>query len=199
MKKIPQFIILSIIAVLITISCSKNKTTVLPITGEEEQLLKYMLEEEKLARDVYDSLYVLWSLNQFNNISNSEQSHMNAIANLLDKNNISYTLLNAGAFNDTTIQRLYDQLMTQGKVDILSALQVGATIEDLDIVDLQEILDITNNTDIKTVLNKLQCGSRNHLRSYNTEIVNRGSTYVPQFLTTTEFNTIINNSHEQCN
>lgn len=199
MKKIPQFIILSIIAVLITISCSKNESTVLPITGEEEQLLKYMLEEEKLARDVYDSLYVLWSLNQFNNISNSEQSHMNAIANLLDKNNISYTLLNAGAFNDTTIQRLYDQLMTQGKVDILSALQVGATIEDLDIVDLQEILDITNNTDIKTVLNKLQCGSRNHLRSYNTEIVNRGSTYVPQFLTTTEFNTIINNSHEQCN
>ncbi len=47
--------------------------------------LQFMREEEKLARDVYISLYSSWNQRVFNNISQSEQRHMEAIRILIDK------------------------------------------------------------------------------------------------------------------
>lgn len=37
--------------------------------------LLYMREEEKLARDVYITLYEKWGIPVFNNISNRESDH----------------------------------------------------------------------------------------------------------------------------
>ena len=45
----------------------------------------FMREEEKLARDVYLTLYDAWRLAPFANISVSEQKHMNAMLLLLRK------------------------------------------------------------------------------------------------------------------
>ncbi len=38
--------------------------------------LIFMVEEEKLARDVYSTLYAKTGLNQFKNINKAEQTHM---------------------------------------------------------------------------------------------------------------------------
>ena len=54
------------------------------ITEEESEALIFMREEEKLARDIYISFYKTYGLRIFNNISKSEQQHMNAIKVLLD-------------------------------------------------------------------------------------------------------------------
>ncbi len=35
------------------------------LTSEEEAALAYIVEEEKLARDVYAKMYELWKLNSF--------------------------------------------------------------------------------------------------------------------------------------
>ena len=43
-----------------------------------------MREEEKLARDVYLNLFDAWGLTVFENISRSEQQHMDAIEKLID-------------------------------------------------------------------------------------------------------------------
>ena len=53
------------------------------VTPEEIKALQFMLEEEKLARDTYSYLGSLWSVNQFKNIKSSEQTHMDAIENLM--------------------------------------------------------------------------------------------------------------------
>jgi len=158
-----------------------------------------MLEEEKLARDVYIYLEYKWNLNQFRNIKNSESTHMNAIASLLDKYGVRYTILSEGEFVSSALQSLYNELTVLGGQSSADALQVGATIEDLDIVDLKEYIQATDKVDIIEVYESLECGSRNHLRAFVRGITNSGDEYIPQFMTTEEYNSILSGSHEYCN
>jgi hypothetical protein len=169
------------------------------LTEADIDALLFMLEEEKLARDTYKFLNDLWNINQLSNIGNSEQSHMDAIINLLDANMIEYSILPNGEFFDSELQALFDQFAIEGSLSTENALQIGATIEDLDIVDLQEYIDATSNSALKDVFSSLQCGSRNHLRSFISSIENTGNSYTPQFLTQEEYNLIISSNHEQCN
>jgi hypothetical protein len=74
----------------------------------------------------------------------------------------------------------------------------GATIEDLDIVDLQKYISETQNAQIISVYQSLQCGSRNHLRSFTGSLVFYDATYTPQFLSLEEYNSIVNSTQEQC-
>ena len=168
-------------------------------TEADSDALLFMIEEEKLARDTYDFLYDQWGINIFDNVSNSEQSHMNAIENLLINYNIKYELLPAGEFNNSELQNLYDQFANDGSQNLENALQICAMIEGLDIVDLQENIDETANTQIISVFESLKCGSRNHLRSFVDVIESNGNSYSPEYLSLEDYNTIINGSHEQCN
>ena len=176
-----------------------DDTTTQSITEADKAALLFMLEEEKLARDTYSYLNNLWSINQFANIKNSEQTHMNAIENLLIQYNIEYTILNDGEFVNQDLQNFYDQFVIEGALSQAKAQQIGATIEDLDIVDLETNINNTTNTEIQFVFESLQCGSRNHLRSFVKGIENGGNTYTPQFLTQIEYNIIISSSNEKCN
>jgi hypothetical protein len=46
------------------------------LTNNEINQLKYMLEEEKLVRDIYTVYSISYNLSQFENIAESEQNHM---------------------------------------------------------------------------------------------------------------------------
>ena len=184
-------------------SCNNDDSSVADLnntnlTNEDSAALLFMLEEEKLARDTYTYLENLWEINQFSNIKKSEQSHMDAVSGLLDQYNISYTLLSYGEFNNPDIQTLYDQFIDYGSENRANALEVGANIEDLDIVDLANFIDATTNSAMIKVFESLQCGSRNHLRSFVTAIEVSGNTYEPKYLTLEDYTLIINDSQEQC-
>ena len=178
------------------ISLDNQKNTAFSL--EDQEALLFMLEEEKLARDTYIYLDELWGINQFANIQISEQSHLNAVADLLDSFDIDYAIQPEGEFANQEIQNLYDEFITDGTLSMTQALEVGATIEDLDIVDLQNYINATSNTAIISVFESLQCGSRNHLRSFVFALENTGNTYAPQFLTVEEYELIVSNSNEQC-
>ena len=169
------------------------------LSEDDKSALLFMLEEEKLARDTYIYLNDLWAINQFNNIKDSEQTHMNLVEDLLIQNNIEYSIEPVGEFQNQTLQNFYDQFVIDGAISSSNAMQIGATIEDVDIKDLQDFLDITTHLDLVAVFESLQCGSRNHLRSFIQGIENRGETYAPQFLTQEEFDAIIASDQEQCN
>lgn len=169
------------------------------LTDTDKEALLFMLEEEKLARDTYIFLNNQWALNQFANIKNSEQMHMDAVENLLIQYNVEYTILPEGQFENQTLQNFYNQFIVDGAVSQANALQIGATIEDLDIVDLVDYINATSNTALINVFESLQCGSRNHLRSFVFGIENAGNTYTPQFLSQEDYDAIIAGTHEQCN
>lgn len=155
-----------------------------------------MLEEEKLARDTYTYLDNLYNINQFSNIKRSEQSHMDAVVNLMEQYTIPYTIYPDGQFANQDIQDFYNQFVTKGAIDTINALEVGAIIEDLDIVDLQDYIEVTSNAKIIMVFENLQCGSRNHLRSFVSVLENSGNSYTPQSLTVADYELIVNDSTE---
>lgn len=166
---------------------------------EEERGLLKMREEEKLARDVYQVLYEQWGHQVFGNIVQSEQRHMDAVKSLLDKYNLMDPVvdLSVGVFTDPDMQLLYDSLVAEGSATIVDAFHVGATIEDLDIKDLYDLLEKTDNSDIQMVYENLSRGSRNHLRAFTTQLSLNGETYEAQFLTQDEINDIITSPRER--
>ncbi len=206
LKKIRRaIVVLGLLTVSVFTACSNDDSQTslddlenISITQKDKDALLFMLEEEKLARDTYNYLDNLYTINQFSNIKKSEQSHMDAVANLLEQFDIPYTILPEGQFANQDIQELYDQFVAKGEIDNISALEVGATIEDLDIVDLDDFIEVASNAKMITVFESLQCGSRNHLRSFVSALENSGTSYTPEFLTTNEYDLIINDTNERC-
>ncbi len=164
------------------------------ISPTEAADLKFMREEEKLAHDVYVMLYEQWDLRVFNNIAASEQKHTDAVAVLLDRYGIAdpVTGNDVGEFTDADLQALYDQLVAQGSQSVADALKVGAAIEEIDILDLQERLAETDNAAIERVYNSLLAGSDNHLRAFVSNLAAQtGETYAPQYLSQAAYDEIM--------
>lgn len=179
-----------------------SQIAVTALTNDEVANLLYMREEEKLAHDVYMALYAQWGLPIFQNIANSELTHTEAVKMLLNRYDLDDPALGnaAGVFTDAFLQDLYDQLVAQGSQSLSAALQVGATIEDLDIVDLQTAVAQTDNPDIILVYENLMKGSRNHLRSFVTMLQRKsGEAYQPQYLAPAAYEAIINSPKERGN
>lgn len=155
----------------------------------EKTDLIYMREEEKLARDVYQTLYEKWGVQVFANIAQSEQTHTETVRDLLEKYNITDPVTNdsVGVFQNEELQRLYDDLVSRGSISEIEAFKVGALIEELDIKDLQEAIDRTDNADITFAYENLIRASRNHLRSFTKQLTARGETYAPQYISTEEY------------
>lgn len=154
------------------------------LSEEEIHGLILMREEEKLARDVYEHLYQTWNLKIFNNIASSEATHMGAIGLLLERYALEDPVVEdvVGSFENETLQSLYTQLCAQGDSSLTQALLVGATIEDLDIMDLMELSEGVDNEDILFTYEALTKGSRNHMRSFTSQLDRYGVIYEAQFI-----------------
>jgi hypothetical protein len=167
-------------------------------SAEKERIL-FIREEEKLAYDVYQTMFDKYGVRVFQNIPNSELSHMEAMLSIIKK----YQLIDPmetnprGVFVNTTLQALYNLLITQGNASLLAAYQVGAKIEELDIHDLNISIALTNNQDVRLVYDFLNKGSRNHLRSFFKNLTFAGGTYSPVYLTQAEFDAIVNSPTEK--
>jgi hypothetical protein len=166
------------------------------LSADETAALLFMREEEKLAHDVYVTLYTKWSLPAFQNISASEQTHTDAVKALIDRYNLADPASNnVGVFTNPDLQKLYTDLVARGSESAAEALKVGAAIEEIDILDLEKRFAQTDNADIQQVFNNLRSGSYNHLQAFATNLQSQtGETYQPQYLSPEAYQAIINSS-----
>ena len=206
MKTYVKILMLSLLAILLVFTASvpvslvqasapseaiTTTNTTLPLSPEEEATLLAMRVEEKLAHDVYVTLYDLWNMPIFLNISQSESRHTASIAKLLSAYNITDPVDDSqiGVFEDPEIQKLYTDLIAQGSVSLADAYVVGATIEEMDIIDLEEALAETDKADLERVYSNLKNGSIHHLSAFSRAIENQtGTDYIPRLMTTEEYN-----------
>lgn len=198
MKKI---IFATVLTLIMFSSCSSDNGNLIsvPLTQAEIDDLKFLREEEKLARDVYLYSYNKYQVSVFNNISQSEQKHMDSVLNLMIKYGIPDSASNViGVFNNPDLQSLYNSLKLQVDVSSLEALKVGATIEDLDINDIDDFIRNTTKIDILNVYDNLTCGSKNHIRSYTSQLSLNGVSYIPQFISVEYYNVILSGSNGGC-
>jgi len=171
---------------------------VMPDENETAGLVK-MREEEKLARDVYLTLNEQWKNVVFESIASSEQRHMDAIKAILDRYGIADPVTDdsRGVFQSADLQALYNKLVADGSVSLEQAFLVGATIEDLDIYDLNSLIAATDNEDMLVVYQNLVKGSRNHMRRFATELGALGITYTAQYLSQEEVDLIVSSAWER--
>lgn len=132
------------------------------------KLLQSMAAEEKLAHDVYVTLGDIYGTRVFDNIAASETTHLNRLRDLMKVYKVADPTAGdpVGKFDDPAVQRLYDQLVAQGKVSLTAAAQSGITIEKLDIADLDKALATKPAADITAVLKALRAGSVRHLAAF---------------------------------
>ena len=130
--------------------------------------LKYMVEEEKLARDVYTVLAKSSAYPKFRNIANAEQFHLDQMSITLENYGLWNPTLKRkpGVFFNTELSALYKTLIAKGQLSALDAIQVGIIIEEKDIADLTAMEALITQEDIQFVVNYLKAGSQNHLAAF---------------------------------
>ena len=138
------------------------------LNSTQKLKLQYLIEEEKLARDIYTFLAANVTTQKFSNISKSEQTHMDQIANLLATYKVSNPTSGEapGVFKNKTLAQLYSDLIYQGKTSTVAAFGVGVTVEKMDLSDLKSIRLIFTQSDALAALDLLAKGSQNHLAAF---------------------------------
>jgi len=161
--------------------------------------LAYMGNEERLAYDVYHALDEQYpTIKQFKNIAtNGEYQHITAVQALIQKyklgDDVNFTNIDlpalgymntaiedmqAGTYDISAIQALYDNLVLRGSTSETEALKVGCIIEVVDIIDLDhdiKLAEDANAADIVTVFNFLRSGSYNHYWAFDEALKNLGA------------------------
>jgi hypothetical protein len=196
-----KIVFVAFITAILLSHCSNesNNEDLIPLSQAEINDLKFLREEEKLARDVYLYSYDKYQLMIFDNISQSEQRHMNSVLNLLNKYGIPDSAsTEIGVFNNPNLQKLYNSLTKQADISSVEALKAGATIEDLDINDIDNFTANTTKPDLLNVYGNLNCGSKNHIRAFTRWLENEEVTYTPQFISMDEYNVILSSSNGGC-
>ncbi|HKK65498.1 MAG TPA: DUF2202 domain-containing protein [Clostridia bacterium] len=171
------------------------------LSSAEEAGILLMREEEKLARDVYLTLYEKWNIPVFANIAASEASHMDAMELLIERYGLGDPVEDEsaaarGSYQREEFEELYSELTAQGLASYQKALEVGTFIEDLDIADLQKLISESGNADVKVVYQNLVKGSRNHLRAFARQLERYDGEYDPQYISIIDYQKIITSRNE---
>jgi len=186
----------------------------------EASHLTFMREEEKLARDVYLTLAEQYPGQLvFSRIATrSEQTHTDTMRDKLDQFNLpdpnpetNYLPTSIGIFTGAEwgwyFTEKFEALTEKGMTNELTALYVGAFIEELDMRDIaicpQVMIDqgypspcglgYTDESALQTAYTSLISGSENHLRAYvgQIEAVIGVGNYEAQYLTQETVDTIL--------
>ncbi len=191
MKKLPLIALI----MLLTAHFAPIFAQIAFLSEEEQQDLQYMLEEEKLARDVYVALSEKWDHPAFKNISASEDRHFASVKLVAEKHNLqipqNVVKDQTGKFDNKELQALYTELVNTGSQSLIAALQVGAKIEELDIKDLEAAMARTQNEQLTGLYTRLQSASQKHLRSFTQNLKQQGVDYTPMVLSQEQYNNIL--------
>ena len=139
-------------------------------TQEVIDSLMFMIEEEKLAGDLYEQFYAQTGLSIFGKIAESEDRHMDALIDqaLLAGIDVSGVIsLPSGEYLNEDLQTMYGELLAAGSVSSDAALMVGQQVEQVDIADLEEIMITVVGTPLETIYSNLESGSAHHLAAFD--------------------------------
>ncbi len=170
---------------------NQEQKTLAVLDFNEETHLVFMREEEKLARDVYLKLGMLYpDSTVFGQIDDSEQRHTDTVREMLGQyeledpsTNDNIGVYTGEAYGEYFTEK-YAYLVQTASASELDALYVGAFIEELDMHDIDLCPGViveqdngvddedqcgrlyTDQPDIITLYDALLEGSESHLRGY---------------------------------
>lgn len=136
--------------------------------NELAELLTYLVEEEKLARDLYEQLAASSGIRKFSNILQSETQHISSVQSLLQTYGIDDPTAGSqvGVFENSELQSLYNSLLASGSASTVGAIAAGVAVEETDIADIEIMLKEELPSDVEEVLNQLLTASYRHLSAF---------------------------------
>lgn len=159
------------------------------LTASEASTLRFMREEEKMARDVYLAMSELWNMTVFENIAVSEQRHMDVMLKMIERYGLADPVGDnpRGVFSDPDLAGMFDDRVAQGGESEIQALHSGALIEERDIIDLDAAIAGTDEDPLVRSYSNLRSGSCNHLRAFVGHIVRIEGSYERKLLDESTF------------
>lgn len=140
---------------------------------ESADLLRRLIEEEKVAHDLYLAFDEMYGARVFGNITESEVSHQDRVLAVMEDKGVEDPRLpEPGQFADPGLQELYDDFLERGSADLPAAYQAGVDFEVMDIDGLEEELAQApeSDTDLTELLEYLIKGSKNHLEAFQRQV-----------------------------
>lgn len=165
------------------------------LTTADEKTLLYMIEEEKMARDVYAAFEAKWGATIFNHISEAEGKHFERVLGLAQSQGVKVPNAieknKAGQFRNKELQAMYDEFIASGSQSLEAALRVGALLEETNYRDLSAAIAATDNEAVRTTFTQLLDASANHLRAFSRNLSKQGVDYQPAVLPQADFDAIM--------
>jgi len=148
-------------------SINTNPTTLL--TEEQKNMLFFIYEGEKVARDVYITLGKIHkNENTFALMQFSEQRHIDCARDLCDTYGVETSQVNednVGKFESLALQTLYDACAEKGEKSLHDALEVGEFIETGEIEDLEHA-SVGMPRDVVNVYDNIKKRNLRHLDTF---------------------------------
>jgi len=143
------------------------------LTEGQKDMLFFIYQREKVARDVYDTLSKIYKdENTFALMRFAEQRHLKCTRELCDLYGVETSRINedtVGIFESPVLQTLYDECAVKGSQSLLDALEVGEFLESTDIEDLEHA-SVGMPSDIVDVYNRLKQRNISYLGVFQTAI-----------------------------
>lgn len=138
------------------------------ISAQVADVLGFMVQEEKLARDVYALAVDAHGDRVFVTINRSESNHMAELQVLLDRYDVTDPTVGTqpGEYADDGLTATYADLAAQVATGRAGAMDAGIAVETADIADLEQALELAAPVDVTTVLENLLAGSQRHLAAF---------------------------------
>lgn len=153
-------------------SININPTT--ELTEDQKDILFFIYEGEKVARDVYITLgNVHKNEHTFKMMQIAEQRHIDCARDLCDTYGVKTSHVNektVGQYESTVLQTLYDACTEKGKKSLHDALEVGKFIEATDIEDLEHAT-VGMPSDVVHVYENIKKRNLNHLDTFQSALL----------------------------
>ena len=165
---------------------------VAPLTQDEVNSIFFTLEGQKLQRDYQAQMAELWDNAVFREASKNASLRMEAVALLLPRFRLVPPADTRGVFRDPHLAELYLQFTENGSSSEAGAIEMGAELSELNILDLQTHLDAAQKEDIRLVYRHVLEASGVQLWA-SARAAERfgGVPYEPRFITTLSFEQIM--------
>ncbi|UPT78558.1 DUF2202 domain-containing protein [Sulfurovum sp. XGS-02] len=152
-------------------SSKPDRTSVL--TEEQKDMLFFIYQEEKVARDVYITLGKMYkNENTFRSMQITEQRHLECAKELCDIYGVDTSSMDEsviGAFESPLLKMLYDAYIEKGKSSLRDALEMAEFIGASD-TEMIEHASIGMPNDVVSVYEKLKKGNMNRPDTYEAVI-----------------------------
>ncbi len=181
--------------VLLTVLVLPVFSQICTLSDKEQIDIIYLLEEEKMAHDLYVSFDEKWDMPFLSGIAYSESQHIAIVESIILNYSVpspDLLILNKERIIQSNyLQKSMGELLANGSKSPVYALKSAAQMEEMSIIDLGKIIANSSNSELIDTYRLLIQLSGQHLREITDQLNLMGYEYRPVIISPETYNLIM--------